>query len=580
MQAAVDAGQCCGILGAMGKYRMRGRQWWPWVIAVALVAGLATPWLKPKIELAVRARIESATLRHGIVARIAGVRVGAWPLLRLDDVDLDLGHGLRLQADAVTATWPLPLHLALGAATLTGPAGLGLRTAPTAWKVTGLSGDELRLALLQPQEGLSLRKRQDAAGSTWIAEARGLDLARLFDLRRDALPLFEGGIADGHLELHAGADTARFRVALDVRGARLVALADNASDAPQPGDPTDVTLGFEGTWDRREATIDVPRLDATVAGAALSGSLMLRDLVADPAIDLEIGVKQLDFAQLLGTSGLGMPESLGLAPGTHDDLGSATIELQVRGRLADPASLAVSQKIEFKPPRELPPGITRLRGDFDFSAIAGTGQNQVIQLSPASPDFIALRDVPPLFLRTLLLAEDAGFYGHRGIDLRELPAAMLANWSRGTTARGASTITQQLAKNLFLSRDKRLGRKLQELAITFLLESALGKDRILEIYLNIIEWGPGLRGLRPATRWYFNRDPRSLTPAQMAFLVAIIPGPILYQRSIAGGTPSPALRSLVDNLLAKLRSVDAISEADYSRALADPLVIGGERPAH
>ena len=98
-------------------------------------------------------------------------------------------------------------------------------------------------------------------------------------------------------------------------------------------------------------------------------------------------------------------------------------------------------------------------------------------------------------MRTLLLTEDTGFYGHRGIDLRELPSALLTNWSRG-----ASTITQQLAKNLFLSRDKQLGRKLQELAITFLLESALGKDRILEIYLNIIEWGPHLRGLRPAAR--------------------------------------------------------------------------------
>jgi len=88
--------------------------------------------------------------------------------------------------------------------------------------------------------------------------------------------------------------------------------------------------------------------------------------------------------------------------------------------------------------------------------------------------------------------------GHRGIDLHELPATLLTNWSRGGAARGASTITQQLAKNLFLSRDKLLGRKLQELAITFLLESALGKDRILEIYLNIIEWGPDLRGLRRA----------------------------------------------------------------------------------
>jgi len=225
----------------------------------------------------------------------------------------------------------------------------------------------------------------------------------------------------------------------------------------------------------------------------------------------------------------------------------------------------------------MPPGIVRLRGDFIFSSGDGAGPHRPIDVSPTSPDFIALRDVPPLFVRTLLLSEDAGFYGHRGIDLRELPSALLTNWSRGGAARGASTITQQLAKNLFLSRDKEVGRKLQELAITFLLESALGKDRILEIYLNIIEWGPDLRGLRPAARHYFGREPQELTPAQMAFLVAIIPGPIKYQRSFARGTPGPGLRVLIDNLLAKLRSVDAIGEEEYQRALSELIVVNGGR---
>ena len=267
-----------------------------------------------------------------------------------------------------------------------------------------------------------------------------------------------------------------------------------------------------------------------------------------------------------------------MAPGGGRDLGSATIDVRVRGRPADPASLSVSQKIDFRPPRQMPPAIVRLRGDFIFSSDDAPGPHRPIDVSLASPDFIALRDVPPLFVRTLLLAEDTGFYGHRGIDLRELPAALLTNWSRGGAARGASTITQQLAKNLFLSRDKQLGRKLQELAITFLLESALGKDRILEIYLNIIEWGPDLRGLRPAARSYFGREPRALTPAEMAFLVAIIPGPIKYQGSFAHGAPGPGLRSLIDELLAKLRSVDAIGDEEYQRALGEPIVVAGGRP--
>jgi hypothetical protein len=316
-----------------------------------------------------------------------------------------------------------------------------------------------------------------------------------------------------------------------------------------------------------------------VAGAALSGSIALRNLDADPVVDLAFGVQHLDFAQLLSTSGLSVPESLGMTPGGDLDLGSATIDVRVRGRPADPASLLVSQKIDFQPPRQIPPAIARLRGDFIFSPQEGSGPPRPIDVSMASPDFIALRDVPPLFVRSLLLAEDTGFYGHRGIDLRELPAALLTDWSRGGAARGASTITQQLAKNLFLSRDKQLGRKLRELAITFLLESALGKDRILEIYLNIIEWGPDLRGLRPAARSYFGREPQALTPAEMAFLVAIIPGPIKYQVSFAHGTPGPGLRSLIDELLAKLRSVDAISEEEYRRALSEPIVVAGGRPS-
>ena len=137
--------------------------------------------------------------------------------------------------------------------------------------------------------------------------------------------------------------------------------------------------------------------------------------------------------------------------------------------------------------------------------------------------------------------------------------------------RGASTITQQLAKNLFLSREKSLHRKLQELALAFLLESTLGKDRILEIYLNVIEWGPGLYGLRPAARHYFGKEPRALTPKEMAVLVALIPGPIKYQRSFEEGALTPGFEPLVTNLLLKLRSVNALSEEECAAALEQTL---------
>jgi hypothetical protein len=562
----------------MIAFRIRGRRWWLGAIATALVASVAALLLRSALERAVLARIESAAVRHDAVARIGLVHIGIWPLLRLEGFDLDLGHGERLHADMITATWPGRLRLAVRAAALAGPAGVRVYLPATAWDAVGIFNNDLQLELVEPQSGLSIHKLADPRGSAWNIEARGLEVARLLDVQRDAHPLLDGGIADGRVDLQVSADALHFHVDMGARGARLGALADTAANEPQLGDPTDVTMRFDGDWRRDRGTVEIPEVHATLAGAALSGSIALRDLDTDPLVDLALGVQHLDFAQLLGASGIAVPESLGIAPGGDLDLGSATIDVRISGRPADPASLSVSQKIDFKPPRQMPPAIVRLRGDFIFDPQEGSGPHRPIDVSLKSPDFIALRDVPPLFVRTLLLAEDTGFYGHRGIDLRELPVALLTNWSRGGAARGASTITQQLAKNLFLSRDKQIGRKLQELAITFLLESALGKNRILEIYLNIIEWGPDLRGLRPAARSYFGREPQALTPAQMAFLVAIIPGPIKYQSSFAHGTPGTGLRSLIDELLAKLRSVDAIGEEEYRQALDEPIDVAGGRP--
>jgi hypothetical protein len=562
----------------MFTFQTRRRWWGIGAITTALVVSLAALLLRPLLEHRVRARIESEAAHHGAVARIGVVHVGVWPLVVLEGVDLALGHGVRLHADVISATWPGRLRLAVRDATLAGPAGVTASSPATSWDVAGTSGDDIRLTLVEPQTGLSIRKAASQLGSAWNIESRGLDARSLLDVRRDGHPLLDGGVADGRVDFQASTDALRFHVDMGARGARLGALAENAADEPQLGEPTDVTIRFDGTWRQAGGTLEIPDVHATVAGAALSGSITLRDLDTDPAVDLALGMQHLDFAKLLGASGLAVPESLGMAPGAGGDLGYATIDVGVRGRLADPASLSVNQKIEFQPPRQMPPGIARLRGEFIFRSEDGPAPHRPIDVSPASADYIALRDVPPLFVRALLLAEDAGFYGHHGMDLRELPTALLTDWSRGGAARGASTITQQLAKNLFLSRDKQLGRKMQEMAITFLLESALGKDRILEIYLNIIEWGPDLRGLRPAARRYFGREPRDLTPAEVAFLVEIIPGPIKYQSSFAHGSPGPGLRSLIDNLLAKLRSVNAIGEEEYRQALGEPIVVAGGRP--
>src|SRR6202795_4208406 len=141
----------CGILAWMFTFRTRRRRWWLVAIATALVVSLAALLLRSMLEHGVRARIESAAVRHGAVARIGVVHVGVWPLLRLEGFDLDLGHGVRLHADMIAATCPGRLRLAVGAATLAGPAGVSVRSPTTAWDMAGIFGEDLRLTLVEPE---------------------------------------------------------------------------------------------------------------------------------------------------------------------------------------------------------------------------------------------------------------------------------------------------------------------------------------------------------------------------------------------------------------------------------------------
>ncbi len=140
--------------------------------------------------------------------------------------------------------------------------------------------------------------------------------------------------------------------------------------------------------------------------------------------------------------------------------------------------------------------------------------------------WIDLEAMPKLLRETVRVTEDASFYQHKGIDFAELKEAIKKNWQKGTYARGASTISQQLAKNLYLSTDKSIIRKIKELLITIRLEKDLSKDRIFELYLNVIEWGPGIFGVEVAAEHYFNKSVGQLTLEEIVRLVAVIPRPL------------------------------------------------------
>jgi monofunctional biosynthetic peptidoglycan transglycosylase len=146
--------------------------------------------------------------------------------------------------------------------------------------------------------------------------------------------------------------------------------------------------------------------------------------------------------------------------------------------------------------------------------------------------------ISPNLKRAVLVAEDSAFWKHEGIDFDQLRESMEVNWERGEFARGASTITQQLAKNLYLSPSKNPVRKVRELLITRRLEAELSKQRILELYLNVIEWGDGIWGAEAAARRHFRKSSADLNPQESALLAAAIINP----RVLDPGHPTARLR--------------------------------------
>jgi monofunctional biosynthetic peptidoglycan transglycosylase len=133
--------------------------------------------------------------------------------------------------------------------------------------------------------------------------------------------------------------------------------------------------------------------------------------------------------------------------------------------------------------------------------------------------------------RAIVAAEDARFVDHEGFDWEAIEKALEKNRTKGRVVMGGSTISQQLAKNLFLSGERSPWRKGQEAIITVMIERVMDKRRILEIYLNVIEWGDGVFGAEAAARHYFGTNAAGLAPAQAARLAAMVPNPRYYDRN-------------------------------------------------
>ncbi|HEX9916566.1 MAG TPA: monofunctional biosynthetic peptidoglycan transglycosylase [candidate division Zixibacteria bacterium] len=142
--------------------------------------------------------------------------------------------------------------------------------------------------------------------------------------------------------------------------------------------------------------------------------------------------------------------------------------------------------------------------------------------------WVPYSQISPYLKKAILVGEDINFYRHSGIDLEEMKESLKINWKKKGFSRGASTITQQLAKNLYLSPSKNPFRKLREILIAFQLERSLSKRRIFELYMNLVEWGDGIYGCEAASRFYFGKSSSEFSPDEAIRMATSLPFPRKY----------------------------------------------------
>ena len=181
---------------------------------------------------------------------------------------------------------------------------------------------------------------------------------------------------------------------------------------------------------------------------------------------------------------------------------------------------------------------------------------RLLVVGPASPYWTPLGAISPMLTLCVVRAEDAKFFQHHGFDWDQVQDSFDTNVELGRYKRGGSTITMQLAKNLFLWRGKSLVRKAFEAYVTWRLEQTLPKKRILELYLNVVEWGPGIYGIGEASRHYFAKPPSALTLGESALLAVTLPNPTRWNPKRA---PEFAMRRQQE-LLGRLRRENALPD--------------------
>lgn len=192
-----------------------------------------------------------------------------------------------------------------------------------------------------------------------------------------------------------------------------------------------------------------------------------------------------------------------------------------------------------------------------------------VELCPKSTNYVKLKNISPYLKKAILLTEDSLFYEHKGFDWDSIKRNYEENKKAGKYKRGGSTITQQLAKNMFLSSDRTLIRKGLEALITMKIEKTISKNEIYEKYLNVVEFGKNIYGVKQASYHYFKKSPGQLNVVESSFLAMLLPSPKKYSASFYKKELTPFASQRIQQIINNMYQYKRINDQEYEQALLD-----------
>jgi hypothetical protein len=385
----------------------------------------------------------------------------------------------------------------------------------------------------------------------------------------------DASIRGVHILLAAhGADrSARLEGGLGLKNVRLFAPA--VSEQPIVLDQ----LRLEGImdYDANVGALSITEGKVDLGEQPVEWSLAIGNVPTNPRVDLRAHLNPVDANRMFRS----VPSALvsTIRDATFSGQVSADFELGFHTRNLN------RLKLRFEP--EAPDfkilnlgskvRLKTLNNPFIHRFSAGKKQVEIV-VGPDNPYFVPYHEIPEHLILAITTTEDGRFFKHQGFAKHAIRRSLVRNLKKGAFVRGASTISQQTVKNLFLSHEKTIARKVQEAIITTAVEDEISKERLLEIYFNVIEWGPDLYGLGSASRFYFDKVPQDLRLEEVLFLVSLIPSPRRYVKEFERGRVSPSWRKRLARYARKMVSRGKISQEEFRKAQPfDPVFRGQKR---